>query len=185
MTMQLLLTEFDLQNTSTDNAIDLFFNCLDKPKRVTVCDLAKVITELECFLKEESEDWWALIGELSKSTILISFLKESLDDDFRYLIDAVEERSEQTIDESVVSDLIRVKQFFMPILKKSCQTSDELIDNINKAFNGMMNEAKELPIRINNCKQHVHGLKALYQHVANRGELTKEIIESVMNRGKI
>ena len=118
---------------------------------------------------------------LKKATELLKFLRETLDDDFRNLIDAVEERSEQTIDESVVSDLIKVKQLLQPVLRQTFENPDKLFECLKSS---MHKEGKGMASRINNCSHHVHGLKALYQHVANRGELTKEIIENVMTKGQ-
>jgi len=180
--IQKLLSLFGLKsgNTDLEDAMAKFTQCLDQCKEVTVGELVSTMNVLQDLLRDPSEEWWDTLHEISKSSQLIKFLKQSIDDDFRNLIDAVEERSEQTIDESTVSDLIRVKQFFQPVMRKTFNQPEEFLDCLRKS---VQKEEKNLAARINNCTTHVHGLMALYQHVANRGELTKEVIAKALEKG--
>ena len=167
-------------NTDLENAMAKFIECLEQGKKVTVGDLISTMNVLQDLLNDPAEEWWDTLHEIAKSSALIKFLKKSIDDDFRNLIDAVEERSEQTIDESTVSDLIRVKQFFQPVMRQTFSQPEQFLDCLKKS---VQKEDKNLAGRINNCATHVHGLTALYQHVANRGELTKEIIANALEKG--
>lgn len=127
-------------------------------------------------------DMIAILKELQKSSLLIEFLLTVVDEDIRNLIDAVEEHSEQYVRESTVSDLIDVKRFLQPLLK---QKYDE---NVQKFFGAMSRSLgtsgiKNVERKIHECCSNLHSLKALYNHVANRGEHTKEIIENIVKRG--
>lgn len=124
----------------------------------------------------------AILEELQKSSLLIKFLMTVVDEDIRNLIDAVEEHSEQYVRESTVSDLIEVKRFMQPLLKQKYD------DNIQKFFTAMNKSMetsgiKKVDQKIYECSSNLHSLKALYNHVANRGEHTKEIIENIVKRG--
>lgn len=124
----------------------------------------------------------AILQELQKSSLLIEFLMTVVDEDIRNLIDAVEEHSEQYVRESTVSDLIEVKRFMQPLLKQKYD------DNIQKFFSAMNKSLetsgiKKVDQKIYECSSNLHSLKALYNHVANRGEHTKEIIENIVKRG--
>jgi len=179
--IQKVLSLFGLKgDTCMENAMTKFLQCLAQPKEVTVGELVSTMNVLQDQLNDPTEEWWGTLCEISQSSVLIKFLKQSIDDDFRNLIDAVEERSEQTIDESTVSDLIRVKQFFQPLVRKTFSQPEEFLDYLKKS---VQKEDKNLAVRINNCATHVHGLMALYQHVANRGELTKEIVANALEKG--
>lgn len=125
---------------------------------------------------------FAILQELQKSSVLIDFLTTVVDEDIRNLIDAVEEHSEQYVRESTVSDLIEVKRFMQPLLKQRYD------DNIQKFFSAMNKSLetsgiKKVDEKIYECSSNLHSLKALYNHVANRGEHTKEIIENIVKRG--
>lgn len=125
---------------------------------------------------------FAILQELQKSSLLIDFLMTVVDEDIRNLIDAVEEHSEQYVRESTVSDLIEVKRFMQPLLKQKYD------DNIQKFFSAMNKSLetsgiKKVDEKIYECSSNLHSLKALYNHVANRGEHTKEIIENIVKRG--
>jgi len=179
--IQKLLLLFDLKgDTNLENAMTKFLQCLAQQKEVTIGELISTMNVLQDLLSDAAEEWWDTVREISKSSTLIKFLKQSINDDFRNLIDAAEERSEQTIDESTVSDLIRVKQFFQPVFRKTFSQPEEFLDYLKKS---VQKEDKNLAVRINNCATHAYGLMALYQHVANRGELTKEIIANVLEKG--
>ena len=180
--IQKVLSLFDLkgEGTNLEDAMAKFTHCLERQEEVTIGELVSTMNVLQELLNDSDDGWWDALSEVAKSSTLIKFLKQSIDDDFRNLIDAVEERSEQTIDESTVSDLIRVKQFFQPVMRKNFDEPKEFLDCLNKS---VQKEDKNLAGRINNCATHVHGLMALYQHVANRGELTKEIITNALDKG--
>lgn len=170
-----------VKGTEMGNTVETFLKCVTHKQAVTISDFSHVMQALQNFLSETDEELWAVFEELSKATQLVQFLQESLEDDFRNLIDAVEERSEQTLDETTVSDLIKVKEFLQPILrKKAWGTPEELFRTIKKCIEKAGTDVSK---KINNCFYHRHGLKALYQYVANRGELTKDMIASAMTRG--
>jgi len=164
-------------------AIDTFFTCLNNRDEVTILAMEKAMNNLKGPLSVDNEEWYVVLSEFSKATELLDFLNQSVDDDFRNLIDAVEERSEQTIDESTVSNLIHVKRLIRPVLEREHKTPEDLLDCLLTALCKELKEGQGMAARIRNCSHHVHSLKALYLHVANRGELTKEIISNAMTNG--
>lgn len=149
---------------------------------MTLFHIEAVLVSVARVVNVVNADMLAVLKELQKSSLLIEFLLTVVDEDIRNLIDAVEEHSEQYVRESTVSDLIEVKRFLQPLLK---QKYDE---NIQKFFGAMSRSLETSGIqnverKIHECYSNLHSLKALYNHVANRGEHTKEIIESIVKRG--
>ena len=69
-----------------------------------------------------------VIEELSRSSALLSFIEEIVDEDIRFLIDAVEEHSDQFVSESSVSNLIDVHGFLAPLIKKKSQKKCNPLD---------------------------------------------------------
>lgn len=136
----------------------------------------KVVKIVDC-------DMIDILNELKKASLLIEFLKTVVDEDIRNLIDAVEEHSEQYVRESTVSDLIEVTRFLQPLLKHKYD------DNVQLFFTAL-NESKEtsgiktVAQKVRECSSNLHSLKALYNHVANRGEHTKEIIKNIVTKGE-
>ncbi|CAC5397569.1 RNF213 [Mytilus coruscus] len=47
-----------------------------------------------------------------------------------------------------------------------------------------IHSAENIPAKIHDCMDNLHTLRSLYKNVANRGERTKEIIDSIIKRGK-
>lgn len=149
---------------------------------MTLFHIETVLVSVARVVNVVNTDMLAILKELQKSSLLIDFLLNVVDEDIRNLIDAVEEHSEQYVRESTVSDLIEVKRFLQPLLK---QKYDE---NIQKFFSAMSRSLetsgiKNVERKIHECYSNLHSLKALYNHVANRGEHTKEIIENITRRG--
>ena len=67
-----------------------------------------------------SEEEEFVVIQLAKSDLLFDFLKEKLDEDFRNLIDAVEEKSDNDfVQESILSDLIDLHRKYLEILGSS------------------------------------------------------------------
>lgn len=123
----------------------------------------------------------AVLKELQKASVLIEFLQTVVDEDIRNLIDAVEEHSEQFVRESTVSDLIEVKRFLQPILKQKYVCIRKFFQTLKKSLE--TSGIKNIDHKVYECCSNLHSLKALYNHVANRGEHTKETIENIVKRG--
>ncbi|VDI17462.1 Hypothetical predicted protein, partial [Mytilus galloprovincialis] len=145
-------------------------------------DMEAVLDRVESIRQFISDEVSEILEVLKQATSLLQFLEEVVDEDIRNLIDAVEEHSEQFVRESTVSDLIEVKRFFYPILKKTY--GDEFTDFFSLLQKQLKSGFHSIPAKINDCMENLHTLKALYKNVANRGERTKEIIDSIVDRGK-
>ena len=162
-----------------------FFESL-KENNVT-CPFSTVVKSLEkidSFAKDRLPETVEILSVLSNSSSLIEFLREIVEEDIRNLIDAVEDISEQHVQESTVSALIDVKSFLHGLLIKTPKdiTAQDFLDLINKQTK--TKTATKIPAKIDECMNSLHNLKSLYGNVANRGEMTTEIIGNIISRGK-
>lgn len=152
------------------------------------CLFSLVVTSLEKvdkISKELSNETVCILNALNESSILIDFLKQIVDEDIRNLIDAVEDISEQYVQESTVSALIDVKSFLHDVLVKSSQGTEahSFLTLLNKQTQALSKNASKLPGKIHDCMSSLHNLKSLYGNVANRGEMTAEIIGNILTQG--
>lgn len=175
-----------------DDSLSKAINAFDKIRKSAsgCCPFSLVITSLksvESMTKTLSFESVEILHALSESLSLVDFLKEIVEEDIRNLIDAVEDISEQYVQESTVSALIEVKSFLQVILNRSVkeglQTS-EFIAHVNEQTEQLStNASKLLPAKIHECMSSLHNLKSLYGNVANRGEVTAEIIGNIISVG--
>lgn len=149
---------------------------------LTLYDIGSSLEIVDNVVNIVDSEMLAILTELQKASHLIEFLNSVVDEDIRNLIDAVEEHSEQYVRESTVSDLIEVKRFLQPLLKQKYDGNVQL-------FFATMYESKKtsgierVAQKVYECSSNLHSLKALYNHVANRGEHTKEIIKNIVTKG--
>lgn len=95
-------------------------------KNMSTKDMEIVLDRVESIRQFISIEVSEILEVLKQATSLLQFLEEVVEEDIRNLIDAVEEHSEQLVREATVSDLIEVKRFFYPILKRTY--GDKLTD---------------------------------------------------------
>ena len=124
-----------------------------------------------------------VIEQLARSSELLGFIEEIIDEDIRFLIDAVEEHSDQFLSETSVSDLIEVHGFLAPLIKKRneerCYPQD-FLETLKETCLGH----KDIATKIEHCSTNVTSLRGLYKNIANRGQVTKEIINNCLNKGE-
>ncbi|XP_022802163.1 uncharacterized protein LOC111339713 [Stylophora pistillata] len=137
--------------------------------------VAMVNSELDDTLK-------TIMETLQMSSELISFMKETANEDIRILIDAVEEHSDQFVSEAIVSDLIDVHGFLRNILRQTPKDPMMFLDSLKKCYR-KLEKKSEMAAKIKECGCNVHSLRGLYMNVANRGEMTKEIINNAVQKG--
>ena len=131
------------------------------------------------------EDTIAILQSIGDASNLVDFLFTIADEDIRNLIDAVEDISEQHVQENSVASLIEVKRFLQPLLKtNSNDDAKSMFEVVNKQVKMNLNQARTIPAKIEDCMNNLHNLKSLYNNVANRSELTKEIILNIVRNGK-
>ena len=123
-----------------------------------------------------------IIKTLQESSELMSFMKETAGEDIRILIDAVEEHSDQFVSEAIVSDLIDVHGFVRSFFKEKPKDPLMLLDSLAKCY-GKLEKKRDMAVKIRECGCNVHSLRGLYMNVANRGEMTKEIISNAVQKG--
>ena len=123
-----------------------------------------------------------IMETLQESSELISFMKETANEDIRILIDAVEEHSDQFVSEATVSDLIDVHGFLRNILRETPKDPMMFLESL-KLYYSKLEKKLEMAAKIKECSGNVHSLRGLYMNVANRGEMTKEIISNAVQKG--
>ncbi|XP_052812387.1 uncharacterized protein LOC128239961 [Mya arenaria] len=133
-----------------------------------------------------TEDAINIMGELTKSTQLVEFINEIELDDVRNLIDAVEDISESHVQESTVSALIETKKFLLPLLVTTSEEHDckWVLHTLRKQVENLQAHAPIFPAKIAECSDNLHNLKSLYNNVANRGQQTRDIIKSIVSKGR-
>ncbi|XP_071105125.1 uncharacterized protein [Haliotis cracherodii] len=142
-------------------------------------ETGKILEHIDQIVHEQLS---CILEELSKSSHLVNFLQQIASEDLRNLIDAVEEHSEQSVQESTVSALIDVKRFLSPILRENPHSE---VEQILRMLQKSLSDSKitNLDQKISECNTHLHSLKALFHNVANRGEVTKEIVKKAVQQG--
>ena len=123
-----------------------------------------------------------IMETLEESSELISFMKETASEDIRILIDAVEEHSDQFVSEATVSDLIDVHGFLRNVLRETPEDPMMFLESLKRCYNKLEKKV-EMAAKIKECSCNVHSLRGLYMNVANRGEMTKEIISNALQKG--
>ena len=123
-----------------------------------------------------------IMETLQESSELISFMRETANEDIRILIDAVEEHSDQFVSEATVSDLIDVHGFLRNVLRETPTDPMMFLESL-KSYYSKLEKKAEMAAKIKDCSCNVHSLRGLYMNVANRGEMTKEIISNALLKG--
>ncbi|CAB4036239.1 Hypothetical predicted protein, partial [Paramuricea clavata] len=173
----------DLSN-ETIKVLSQFQKNLENSGKLSLALLRQSMENVKQIVSSFSgENLDCVIEVLSRSTELLTFMEEIVDEDIRFLIDAVEEHSDQFVTESSVSDLIDVHGFLAPLIKKKTET------NLNpQKFLEMLKAScldhGDIAVKIQQCSTNVNSLRGLYTSIANRGEVTKEIIGNCLNRGE-
>ena len=148
---------------------------------IVLKDLHEPLSKVDKMISQYTDKVDDVIVELGQSLELIQFLKEIVNEDIRLLIDAVEEHSDNLVKESLVSMFIQVHGFLAPLIKM-CQLGFQpeliLMQLVHRC-----ESQKDMTMKICQCSRNVHSLKGLYQNVANREEMTKEIIKNCLSKG--
>ena len=144
-------------------------------------DAVKGVAHIDATL---SEDLTNIISELADSRDLVKLLQETAHDDVVIFIDAVEEHSDQTVSESDVSDFIEVHRFLSPLVQDPPDNPDEFLAKLKQRFGSLEKlVGTGMAAKIKACSCSVHSLRNLYKNLANRGEMTKEIIANALSKG--
>lgn len=151
---------------------------------ITLTRLSEVVedTTVTTIDRKLDENLTTIFKTLQESSELISFMKETAGEDIRILIDAVEEHSDQFVSEATVSDLIDVHGFLRTFLREDPKDPLALLDTVEKCYSKLEKKV-EMAAKIKECGCNVHSLRGLYMNVANRGEMTKEIISNAVQKG--
>ena len=157
-------------------------SCCTDLKDMTLSHLSERVNNLSTVDETLDEDLSEILSSLSKSSELISFMDEIANEDILFLIDAVEEHSDQSVSESTVSDLIDVHKFLGIVLKNKPEGPLVFFQRLQEGYDKLERKSA-MAVKINHCSCNVHSLRGLYMNVANRGEMTKEIISNALSKG--
>jgi hypothetical protein len=148
-------------------------------------DVQQASATLCSVLSPVAQHLWDLISELASSKELVGFVRDRMDEDFRNLIDAVEEHSDRFIREETVSGLIDVRRLLGHVLALQAGPIHDFIAKLCLHLRDTSAVVDQLTVRLRDCNANVHGLKRLFSSVSNRGELTKQIVLEVLEQGKM
>ena len=150
-----------------------------------LAELSGAVKDVSHIDETLSEDLAIIVSELADSRDLISLLQETAHDDVVIFIDAVEEHSDQTVSESEVSDFIEVHRFLSPLVQDPPHNPDEFLAKLKQRFASLERlVGTGMAAKIKACSCSVHSLRNLYKNLANRGEMTKEIIANALSKGR-
>ena len=141
---------------------------------------SKAITDVDSNLNKDLTDIASVLGE---SRELLAFIEETVDEDMVVLIDVVEEHSDQFISEATVSHLIDVHRFLRNLVKDKPTEPMAFLCLLRNCYDNLR-EKKGMAAKIDECSRNVHSLRAIYKNLANREEMTKEIISNALRKGK-
>ncbi|XP_053379971.1 uncharacterized protein LOC123526205 [Mercenaria mercenaria] len=153
----------------------------------TLHDAQKALQTVFSLADKLTDETVYIMAEIGKSSLLLEFLKEIAIEDVRNLIDAVEDISESHVQESTVSALIETKRFLLPLLTPTNlqeKGSRWIFQTLQKQTTSQGKNAGSIPGKISDCSLNLHNLKSLYNNVANRGQQTKEVIKSIITKGR-
>ena len=175
---------FGLVGLSNETVLLQFQTIMNNGDELTPTSLHQSMEEVkQIFSSFSGNELDGVIEELSTSSELVNFMEEIVDDDIRFLIDAVEEHFDHFVSESSVSDLIDVHGFLAHLIKRK---NDEKLDL--QGFLSMLKEScvghENIAGKIKQCSTNVNSLRGLYTSIANRGEMTKEVIRNCLDRGE-
>ena len=160
------------------------FVCFSQASDTTLYQLSKVAENSSVVTVDNKMDetLTTIVTVLQESSELMSFMKETAGEDIRILIDAVEEHSDQFVSEATVSDLIDVHGFLQSVLRETPKDPLMFLDHLEKYYL-RLEKTIEMAAKIKECSFNVHSLRGLYMNVANRGEMTKEVINNAVEKG--
>ena len=177
---------FKLENRSKEAMTVLlqFLTTSENSNNTTLGEVHELIEKAnEIMASFSGEDLDGVIEELSTSATLLDFIEDIVDEDIRFLIDAVEEHSDQFVSESLVSYFIDVHSFLASLIKTKNEKVFNLQEFLRKVEKSCLRH-KDIAKKIEQCSKNVNSLLGLYRSIANRGELTKEIIGNCLSKGE-
>ena len=180
-----ILNTFKLVDSPNESTTLLLqFQTLENSDMLSLVDLHQSIEDVREILSSCSgEGLGCIMEDLSRSSELLDFVEEIVNEDIRFLIDGVEEYSDQFINESSVSDFIDVHGFLAPLIVKKNEYKC-----VPQDFLKMLEESclshKDIAVKIGQCNTNVNSLRELYSNIANRGEVTKDIIGNCLTKGE-
>ena len=155
-----------------------------KNNKTNLAELQTIIKNANSIMGSFSgENVDSVIEELSKPSTLLDFITKIADEDIRFFIDAAEEHSDQFVSESLVSDFIDVHSFLAPLIKKTYEEQFSQKAFLEK-FQELCLRHNDIAEKIKECSINVNSIRGLYTSIANRGDLTEEIIRKCLTKGE-
>ncbi len=124
---------------------------------------------------------WTVLVELAQAEGLCRHMKQLAGErNLDALIDSVEGHGDSLIREDTISALLKVTRLLGPLFLGKIKRRRELVESLEKA----MAAERELAPCVRACAAHIEGLMRLFEALANRGELTKDVIMKALRQGQ-
>ena len=179
--LQNILNIFSVQNVQA-NESNMLKALIKFDPLVSEMLISELHTIVDIFqtLVPFGNDQWEILCVLSECSSIIYFLKTIKDADVTFMTDAVEEHSEQYVNETTVADFIQIKQFLQPVIIGQQSNLEHFLSNLNKCFSI---DVKNVIGKLENCNGSCSNLEALYKTVSDKGEGTKQVIREILTNG--
>ncbi|KAG0610191.1 hypothetical protein M758_7G045200 [Ceratodon purpureus] len=172
---------------------------LDQDCGGLVSRIWNVITEctprcsLRCFREVLQKDGQNLLAQFSTSEVdtlkeltktgeLVMFLRETVQEELRHLLDAVEDPNATQTWEGLINDLIDLQRIFRPILSAKMVTFEDLRASIFGEHK--TSSSNFLCEKLKACNKEASKLRRYFQGVANRMHKDNDQIASILKSGK-
>ncbi|KAH3743879.1 E3 ubiquitin-protein ligase RNF213 [Pelomyxa schiedti] len=146
-----------------------------------ITDVAIKTKQLTSLISAVTTASWPFIEMLTDSTLLITFLKEKRSEDLRQLVGAFEDYSDEMLQEGCVADLVDLKRLISPLVDnvKPLCSLEEFINVVNR----VSSECPSIAGKLRSCNENFYALQHAFDSLANRGEVTREIVQNTISQG--
>nr|XP_024402110.1 uncharacterized protein LOC112295119 isoform X3 [Physcomitrium patens] len=126
------------------------------------------------------------LKELTNTGGLIAFLRQTVQEDLRHLLDAVEDPTAMRSWEGLINDLIDLQRVFRPILSRPSSTTsfEDLRAAILGELNSSSSSSNHLCRKLKACNEEAKTLRQYFDGVANRTHKDKDQIADILTFGK-
>jgi hypothetical protein len=125
-----------------------------------------------------------IFRELRNAGQLIVFLRESVREDLRHLLDAIEDPSATQTWEGLINDLIDLQRIFRPILSAKTVYFKDLREAITLELKTSSSKSYHLCAKLKACNKEAHGLRQYFLGVANRMYKDNDQIAGILKSGQ-
>ena len=166
-----------------------------------VTQVTQLFTQLQQSLGPALMTDMALLLELSCARDLVAFVREVAGQDLRRLIDGAEEHTDEFVRSGTLAEFLQVAPALQKLLPCEGGSLEDLLVVLADAMPGVANQEQQQQQggvggsssssgsrwsgKLQLCNEHVHALKHLYSSLANRSEVTRQVVRGLMEEGVV